>query len=1095
MAQRSVLRLGVLGAIGLLAAGFASAAPWIAGDWAGKEPQFPPASLHFQTNYYKRCPVLYRTVLEAGKQPIAHAGFRVRASWFVYVYLNGREVASYLQKGEGAVTKPLDVELTHLLQPGRNVLVLSTTPDGFSLDGGVAYEKGKAQRFGSDVTGWRVQKLPPLTMLEYEPCMKPEFDDSKWFRVRESNREGVTLADDELAPVCQRLATRRMQQLDDDALWRLQMLERKGIAIVDWEAHGWAGPARLPQWMFTLPGVGFGQPGDAARYDERFIRLVHLTNEATNLENQAIGLKALGAPPDDISGCETAARTLRQALKRMERPLREGDPKYAADGLAAEADAQAAAAAARRGRVINNLCSCLDNKFGWIDNNALIGNDIADWGIRVNPVEISWKMSLDAKWRFKTDPDNVGLQEKRHTFGYNIENQWQELNVPGAWEDQGVMEANPNAVKQSPYPGVNERTDGPYNGFAWYRKTLTVPKEWAGNDLELFISVVDDWDWAYFNDKEIGHTGAKTKGWWQVPRNYKIPKELVQFGGYNAIAIRIYDCGAKGVIGSVELRCPGLKEAFENKPKVERKPTTVFASPLSPAALLTVGEKELVLWGWEQRGVSGPTALMVNFKGDTLSPDGNGVVYDRARHGELEENWVLLIGIFNGSAEDLIELVFLQKPQRIAFKSGAKGTTEVAIAFDSPGARLFVLRPMGPPTIFSTGIAETMTRPARFWSQALLNYPVTFSEAFVRDPKDPWAIRVADVYNYWEFKDEWGTKPLRIAPLPPLASYGLAREYPGLKLISKTQFVGPRLGPWGPRIVAVDTDHIVYRVPLDPIKRYGGFTSFCFSGADVGVPGNIKEIETIKRSGANSYRPQHNQNGEAAMKLVRWCGEQGIQNVFNVDGDYAAKDTIFDHYRKLAEQCKGLPPDAVAYDLINEPANMEPGYYNPRVKKLTEIIRAIDKTHLIYVETPHSFAAIGQFANLQPTGDPLTAYSFHDYDYRLPPRWPNETHDVRNILAQWLPAFKYSIDHRCPIHLGEFGGFEQTRQSVYDNPSALTLMMDFFRIFDQFGWHWHYYANRGTVPVREDGSLQDSYVQEAHRRYFARGTFNINREP
>ena len=55
-------------------------------------------------------------------------------------------------------------------------------------------------------------------------------------------------------------------------------------------------------------------------------------------------------------------------------------------------------------------------------------------------------------------------------------------------------------------------------------------------------------------------------------------------------------------------------------------------------------------------------------------------------------------------------------------------------------------------------------------------------------------------------------------------------------------------------------------------------------------------------------------------------------------------------------------------------------------------------------------------------------------------------------------------------------------------------MMDYLRIFDQFGWHWHYYANRGTVRVRRDGSLQESYVQEAHRQYFAAGTFNVNRQ-
>ncbi len=53
-------------------------------------------------------------------------------------------------------------------------------------------------------------------------------------------------------------------------------------------------------------------------------------------------------------------------------------------------------------------------------------------------------------------------------------------------------------------------------------------------------------------------------------------------------------------------------------------------------------------------------------------------------------------------------------------------------------------------------------------------------------------------------------------------------------------------------------------------------------------------------------------------------------------------------------------------------------------------------------------------------------------------------------------------------------------------------MLDYLAIFDQFGWHWHYYANRGVCRVRRDGSFGESYVQDAMRRYFARGTFNGN---
>ncbi|RKY02443.1 hypothetical protein DRP77_07960 [Candidatus Poribacteria bacterium] len=322
------------------------------------------------------------------------------------------------------------------------------------------------------------------------------------------------------------------------------------------------------------------------------------------------------------------------------------------------------------------------------------------------------------------------------------------------------------------------------------------------------------------------------------------------------------------------------------------------------------------------------------------------------------------------------------------------------------------------------------------------------------------------------------------------------RGYPGLEVLSEVRNLGSR-GIWGDEIAAVGQNYVVYRVPLDPFKRFGGFTAFCFGPTDIGEPGSLTEIKLIKSTGANSFRPQHNQTGERAMRTLRWCLEQGLQHVFNTDEKWIPD--IVEHFELLARKCADLPPDAVAYDLLNEPETRDPRAYNALIRKITNAIRRVDKTHLIYVETIPPWGPGAQpfpeaaFESLEPTGDPLTIYSFHDYEFRLPERWPNEEHDIRDILRRWIPVFRFSIDHRVPIHLGEFGAFEQTKQDIYRNRCAITLLMDYFKIFDQFGWHFHYYSDRGTVRVRADGSLQESLVQEAFRRYFARGSFNLNR--
>jgi hypothetical protein len=926
------MALGVLAAASL-ACRAAGAAPWIAADWAGKEPSYPAGSLFWKTGEYPQCPVLFRTLVEVEDRPIAFGGFTARASSFAYVFLNGRQIASHVEEGGGDATSPFGVELTHVLRPGRNVLVISTGPEGLALEGGIGYQGGRLQRFGTDVEKWRVQKLPPLTMLEYEPCMEPGFDDTSWFAVKASDGEEVRVPDDALRESCQRLAGERLGRWDADARWRLQMLGDKGIAIVDWEAFGWAGAGRLPEWLREAAreeAKGEGAPGWYHERAEALTRYARLSDEETNLRNYAVGLRALGAPDADAAACRTAAGELAKVVERMRGAIQQGKPEQAA---ADAAKGEAIASAARTGRLISRFCSCIDNKFGWFDTTGLLDNDIPGWGLHL------------------------------------------------------------------------------------------------------------------------------------------------------------------------------------------ASPAEAFASPLSPAALVTVTSQDLVVQGWDQLQplrvynkppALGPVCLWVVLDGKVVSlrPGDGGVAYDQAANGKLSENWALLVNDLSKGGGLPIELVFLQAPSRIAFKAGEKGTSEVTVSFERPGARLFMLRPLKEwrgllqearvmtQEPLNEGEAERYVKPCRLWSRALLSYPVAFSEAFIRDPEDKWALTVADVYNYQDLEDEWGTEPMRLAPLPPLATYGLMMDYPGLKVIGDAEVLGSR-GVWGDEVAAVGTDHIVYRVPLDPIKRFGGFTSYCFGPTDIGSPGNIKELETIERTGANTFRPQHNQTGERAMKTVQWCWEQGLQNVFNTDEKWVPD--VCEHYRTLAEQCKGYPPDAVAYDLLNEPETRDPRAYNALIRKTTAAIRAVDRTHLIYVEVipPWGPGAQpypqGAFENLEPTGDALTCYSFHDYEYRLPPRWPNEEHDARTLLARWIPAFRFSIDHRCPIHLGEFGGFEQTKESVYDNRCAVTLMMDYLRIFDQFGWHWHYYANRGIVRVRKDGSLEESCVQEACRRCLQAGTWNVNR--
>lgn len=566
---------------------------------------------------------------------------------------------------------------------------------------------------------------------------------------------------------------------------------------------------------------------------------------------------------------------------------------------------------------------------------------------------------------------------------------------------------------------------------------------------------------------------------------------------------------------------------------------SLFASPLSHAAHVQLHEPLFTIEGWEDhqpaRGYDsprrvGPVRLWAVLEEDrvsalTPSEDNSGVVYDRQRDGDLEANWVLLVPNLGAGGDLPIQLVFLHHPNRIEFVMREGDTAAVTVRFDRPDAELFMLRPiqewrglleqrqrMAQTTPLNQNAIAPYREVCELWSRAVLRYPVNFAEAFVNDPDDPWVLRVANIYDYQEFSDEWGTESLTLAPLPPLATLGLMRNYDGLAPLSESvENVGSR-GNYGDHLAIVDEDAIPYRVPMDRFKRFGGFTAFAFGDTDIGVPGSRTEVELIAQTGSNSYRPQHNQRDDRARRTAEWTWEADLQHMFNIDEKWIP-DAV-EHFHDLAEQYKDFPPDAIAFDLLNEPETRHPREYNTLIRKITNAIRAVNDTHLIYVETippwgpgarPFPQAA---FETLEPTGDSRTIYSFHDYEYRLGriegmgaageaegiARWPNDQADKRALLDRWLPAFEFAVRHGVAIHLGEFGAHEQVHhQDVYANPSAYTLTRDHLAIFEHGGWHWNYYSNRSTTRVRADGSVEDSYVQDAYRDYFGLGSFNLNR--
>ena len=96
---------------------------------------------------------------------------------------------------------------------------------------------------------------------------------------------------------------------------------------------------------------------------------------------------------------------------------------------------------------------------------------------------------------------------------------WQNINVPGYWEDQGIKDLN---------------------GAVWYRREIDVPAALAGVPAKVHLGRIVDADVLYINGKEVGRTT------YQYPqRRYMLPAGVLK-SGKNILVVRVTNNNGKG---------------------------------------------------------------------------------------------------------------------------------------------------------------------------------------------------------------------------------------------------------------------------------------------------------------------------------------------------------------------------------------------------------------------------------------------------------------------------------------------------------------------------------------------------------------------
>jgi sialate O-acetylesterase len=144
--------------------------------------------------------------------------------------------------------------------------------------------------------------------------------------------------------------------------------------------------------------------------------------------------------------------------------------------------------------------------------------------LAANAEDLRKIVSLSGSWKFSIGDDSKWANPSYDDSG------WDQITVPGKWEDQGYND---------------------YNGYAWYRKTFKVNGIPENTTIYLMLGRIDDADAVYLNGKEIGRNGTFPPNFvtaYDRLRKYIIPADYLKEGSDNVISVKVYDTYLDGGI-------------------------------------------------------------------------------------------------------------------------------------------------------------------------------------------------------------------------------------------------------------------------------------------------------------------------------------------------------------------------------------------------------------------------------------------------------------------------------------------------------------------------------------------------------------------
>lgn len=141
-------------------------------------------------------------------------------------------------------------------------------------------------------------------------------------------------------------------------------------------------------------------------------------------------------------------------------------------------------------------------------------------------------MLLNGEWHFRFAPSPQTAPSGFYDLSFDV-GDWESITVPGNWQLQGYDKPiytnvqYPFSIRDLPRVPAEDNPTGSY------RRTFTVPGEWAGRQIFLVFEGVDSAFYVWVNGEQVGYSQGS-----RLPAEFNITPYLQ--AGENTLAVQVY---------------------------------------------------------------------------------------------------------------------------------------------------------------------------------------------------------------------------------------------------------------------------------------------------------------------------------------------------------------------------------------------------------------------------------------------------------------------------------------------------------------------------------------------------------------------------